>query len=181
MQPFTIQKLRGGFAVSFTDNEGTRRRYALTAKTKKDATPEAMEIVEDFFTVDPGKITVAEIIEKYVEHLRDRPAGYRLKSSKVMISYFGSLKPSQITDEVVHEYTRTRVNAKTKKPVKNDTLWTELGSLRDAISFARKRKLITPDDVPYIERPSKSAPRDRPLSREEVSRLLEAAKAVPHL
>lgn len=181
MQDFTIQKLRGGLAVSFLDKEGKRRRYALTAKTKKDATPEAMEIVEEFFKIDPGKITVAEIIEKYVEHLRDRPAGHRLKSSKVLISYFGSLKPSQITDEVVYEYTRTRVHAKTNKPVKNETLWTELGGLRDAISFAKKRKLINPDDVPYIERPSKAAPRDRPLSREEVSRLLKASKAVPHL
>ncbi|WP_442971088.1 site-specific integrase [Roseovarius sp. D0-M9] len=37
------------------------------------------------------------------------------------------------------------------------------------------------EDIPYIPRPAKPTPRDRPLSRAEVKRLLLAAKNVPHL
>ena len=41
--------------------------------------------------------------------------------------------------------------------------------------------MITAEDVPYIPRPTKPAPRDRPLTRDDVAKLLEVSKDVPHL
>ena len=41
--------------------------------------------------------------------------------------------------------------------------------------------MITAEDVPFIPRPAKPAPRDRPLSRQEIAKLLFAAKQAPHL
>ena len=181
MHSHTIQKLRGSYAVVFYDEEGKRRRYSLSAKKKKDATAEAVEVVEQFFKTDPAQIKIREIIEKYVESLGNRVSGRRLKSAKAMINYFGSYKPSQINHSIVETYIDTRRNLKTGEPVSAETLWTELGGLRDALSFARKYKLIPADEIPYIQRPSKPEPRNLPLDRSDVKKLLKASESTPHL
>ena len=75
MQPFRIVKFRGGLAVTFTSPEGKRHRFALTEKNKKDATPEAVEIVTEFFKKPPTDITTEDIVQAYKESLGDRHAG----------------------------------------------------------------------------------------------------------
>ncbi|MEG3661384.1 site-specific integrase [Celeribacter halophilus] len=181
MQPFKISKFRGGLAVTFYDTEGKRRRYTLSAKNKKDATPEAVEIVKEFFKKPSSQITLDDIFEAYAKSLGDRPTARRLTKTQAIRKFFGPYKPNQITEDLVMKYQASRVHYKTQKPIKVETLWTELGTLRDALNYARKRRMIPAEDVPFIPRPSKPAPRDRPLTRKEVAQLLHAAKTVPHL
>lgn len=181
MQPFRIVKFRGGLAVTFTSPEGKRHRFALTEKNKKDATPEAVEIVTEFFKKPPSDITTHDVLEAYRVSLGERPSSPRCSPETPMRKFFGPYKPAQVTEELVMNYRATRRNMRTGKPVSDETLWTELGALRDAYSYARKRRIISAEDVPYIPRPAKPAPRDRPLTREEIAKLLFAAKEVPHL
>jgi len=181
MQPFRIAKYRGGLAVTFSSTEGKRHRFALTATNKKDATPEAVEIVTEFFKKAPSDITTHDICEAYGISLGDRPTAVRMDANTALRKFFGPYKARQVTEELVMQYQKTRVNARTGLPVSDETLWTELGSLRDAFSYARKRRMISAEDLPYIPRPSKPAPRDRPLSRKEVAKLLNQARSVPHL
>ncbi|MGY3436827.1 MULTISPECIES: tyrosine-type recombinase/integrase [unclassified Marinovum] len=181
MQPFRIGKYRGGLAVTFNSSDGTRHRYSLKAKNKKDATPEAVEIVTEFFKKAPTEITTDEICAAYRKSLGDRPTAKRLTENQAFRKFFGPFKPHQITEELVLSYQKSRVHVRTGEPVSDETLWTELGSLRDAFNYARKRKMISVEDVPYIPRPSKPAPRDKPLSRPEVAKLLQASQSVPHL
>ncbi len=181
MQPFRIAKFRGGFAVTFYSPEGKRHRFTLQAKNKTDAAPEAAEIVTEFFKKPPSAIKTNDILEAYRISLGNRPHAARFGPKTAMRKFFGPYKPAQVTEEIVMKYRSTRRNLKTGEAVGDETLWSELGALRDAYNYARKRRMIPAEDVPYIPRPAKPAPRDRPLTRQEASRLLLAAREVPHL
>jgi integrase len=181
MQPFRIVKFRGGLAVTFNNSSGKRHRFALSAKNKKDATPEAVEIVTEFFRKSPDAITTNDVCDAYLKHLDGRPGAIRMEPQRALRKFFGPYKPSQITEDIVRQYSKERTHARTGQPISDDTLWTELGALRNAFNYAKKRRMITAESVPFIPRPSKPAPRDRPLSREQVRLLLKEAKQVPHL
>jgi|GEM_PF-213455 len=181
MYPFKVQSFRDGLAVVFKDEDGRRRRFQLSSTDEASATAEAAEIVREFFKKAPEEVTTEEILVAYTRYLGDRPAAKRARNTKAMWRFFGPLKPSQINREVVDRYIGQRVNLTTGKPVSDETLWTELGLLRDAMSFAVKEKMINPEDKPNVTRPSKPQPRDRKLSRQEVSALLAAAEQTPHL
>lgn len=181
MHPFTISKFRGGWAVTFYDLQGKRRRFALTEKSKKNATPEAVEIVTEFFKKRPEDVTTDDVCEAYLKSLGNRPAAERMGKTKAVRKFFGPYKPEQITEQLVMDYRDNRVHALTGKPISQVTLWTELGALRDAFNYAKKRRIIAAEDVPFIPRPPQAPPRDRPLSKEEAFRLLQASKEVRHL
>ncbi|MFZ7090789.1 tyrosine-type recombinase/integrase [Primorskyibacter sp. 2E233] len=181
MPPFSVQKYRGGYAVTFNDNDGVRRRFSLKAKTKKDALPEAAEIVQDYFRKPANEVKIQDLWDLYLEYLGTKPSAARMRSAGTLLEYFRHFKPLQITQSVVEEYIKGRVHKITGKPVSQETLWSELGLLRDLISYARKRRVIGQDDIPYIPRPSKPAPRDRPLSKNEAAALIKEAKQTPHL
>ena len=89
MQPFRIVKFRSGLAVTFTSPGGTRHRFALTAKNKKDATPEAVEIVTEFFKKAPSEITTYEVCEAYRVSLGDRPTARRMGANTALLKFFG--------------------------------------------------------------------------------------------
>ncbi|GAB5434937.1 tyrosine-type recombinase/integrase [Falsiruegeria mediterranea] len=61
--------------------------------------------------------------------------------------------------------------------LQDGTIWTQLGKLRTCLNWAEKTGLI--DRAPYIERPSKPAPNERYLNRQEIAQLL-AVECAPH-
>jgi integrase len=181
---FRIGNLNGRKVVTFLDENGDRKRHRLNAKTPEEAAIEGFKIFNEYREkVEKGRDwTVAEIWQRYQDKLSNRVSGTKMVSEgKVILPYFGGFRPKDITEELVEEYIATRVNAKTGQPISDGTLWTELGRLRDAISFARKKQLITADDVTYIHRPSKPEPRNKWLTKEEAKLFLQAAEDVPHL
>lgn len=165
MHPFKVQNYRDGLAVVFKDEDGRRRRFQLSSTNEASATAEAAEIVKEFFKKAPEDVTTEDILGAYLRYLGDRPAARRLRAANAMWEFFAPLKPNQVNREVVDTYLEKRVNLKTGKPVSDETLWTELGLLRDAMSFAVKEKMIRSSDKPNVTRPSKPQPRDRKLSR----------------
>lgn len=91
-----------------------------------------------------------------------------------MAPFWAHVVPDEITTEKCREWT-----AKRRAAGKHDgTIWTELGHLRSVMNWARDAKLIS--SAPKIERPPKPAPKDRTLTRGELERLVDAAKA-PHI
>jgi integrase len=87
---------------------------------------------------------------------------------------FGSLQASQITIED----SRAHIAERREKGIKDGTLNTELGYLRSVLVWAKDRKIIP--DVPIIEIPPKPRSNVKPLSRDDVRRLIAAAEA-PHI
>ena len=96
--------------------------------------------------------------------------GYTAKA----LAGFMPLPPEAITVDHCRQHIERRRN----EGISDGTIWTELGHLRTVLNWSEKRQLI--DRAPYIERPPKSPPRDRYLTREEAQRLIQAAD-MPHI
>lgn len=98
-------------------------------------------------------------------------ANAMLHQGKSILPHFGHLRPDQVTVALCRSYT-----AKRRKQGKSDgTTWTELGHIRTVFRWAHDARMI--DHAPRVERPSKPAPKERWLTKEEINRLYEAPAA----
>jgi integrase len=173
MSEYRIGRLNGRFVVTWTD-DGKRRRYRLDALTAKEAEREAIDIIRRE-TVSAQGQSVSSLWEAYLMDRKGRPVEKNMRSSgKPICKVFGALRPDQITVAHCRGYAKDRA----KLGIKPGSVWTELGHLRTCLSWAAKARLI--DRAPHIERPSKPAPKDRYLTRDEVAVLL-AADCEPHI
>jgi len=170
---YRIGRLNGRFVVTWFEG-GSRRRYRLDALTIKDAESEALDLIRKE-TMPKGANTVAALWIAYCAHLGDRPTAETMGyTGKAVLPHFGALRPDQITVDMCREYSDKRAKAGKSK----GSVWTELGHLRSCLRWAEKVQLI--DRAPFIERPQKPSPKERYLTRAEISKLL-AADAEPHI
>lgn len=172
MPEYKLKLYRGTWCAYWREGGQPQRRSMRTGDlaeaTRRLADWRAQEAVSD----DP---TIEAIWSAYVADHEPRPIAKAMRWEwAVMAPSFGHLLPHQITREVVQGH----IAARRLSGVGDGTLWTELGHLRGALSWAVKRGLI--DRAPHVERPSKPPPRDAHLSREEAARLIEACVA-PHV
>ena len=174
MPNITIGRFRGGYCVYWHDSDGRRRRYQLKALDRKAAEPEAIDVYRRQTTPTTGA-TVADIWEAYRHDLGEKPTARTMGyTGKAVLPHFGAFRPDQISKELCKSYQAKRL-AQGKS---QGTVHTELGHLRSALKYAQDTRII--DRAPRIYRPNKPAPPDRYLTREEIARLLEAARA-PHI
>lgn len=172
MREFNLGRLNGRYVVSWWEGTGPdrkRRRYRLEALTLGDAQREALDVIRQK-TVKGEDATVESLWTAY----RAEKEGRRVSAAmafewKSIGPHFGYLRPDQITTEICRDYTATR----RKSGIQDGTIWTELGHLRSVMNWAEGHGLIK--RAPRIERPSKPAPKDRWLTRQEVARLLAAS------
>jgi integrase len=170
---YTIGRLHGRFVVTWTE-DGKRRRYRLAARTAAEAESEARDRIRRE-TLGRGPLTVADVWAAFAAERAGRPVAENLRhTGKSVLPHFGALRPDQITTADCRAYAKARRAA----GLADGTIWTHLGQLRSALSWAERMRLI--DRAPHIERPSQPAPKDRRLSDDEIARLL-AAEAEPHV
>jgi len=93
---------------------------------------------------------------------------------KALSSRFGELDAEAISIADCRAHTEER----RKAGIQDGTIHTELGHLRMVLLWAERHSLIS--KAPAIERPSKPEPKDSHLTKDEVSRMLEACD-VPHI
>lgn len=174
MWDYRIGRLNGRFVVTWSDG-GKRRRFRLHAATVSEAHAEARTLLLAADTARLEGLTVAYLWAAY----RDDKAGRSIAESmthtgKSVLPWFGHFLPAQITTADCRAYVADRRAAGRQ----DGTIWSQLGHLRNVLSWAVKRGLI--ERAPHIERPSQPAPKERWLSRDEIDRLL-AAEAEPHV
>lgn len=175
MQRFRIGRLKGRFVVTWDDN-GTRGRYRLDALTAKEAEAEALDAIRRHTPALHGNATVAALWEAYIAERQPRPIATTMRyTGKAVLAHFGALRPDQITTDTCRAYAATRKAA----GIAQGSVWTELGHLRSCLRWAANSARLI-DFAPHIERPQKPAPKDRHLSRAEITRLL-AAQCEPHI
>ncbi|MDE2342110.1 MAG: site-specific integrase [Betaproteobacteria bacterium] len=174
MLDYKIGRLNGRFVVTWKDESGNRHRYRLQATTARAADAEARDVLITA-TADPNGVTVANIWEAYRAEYDGRSIAESMRhTGKSVLPWFGHFRPDQITVDDCRAYIADR-----RADGRHDgTIWTQLGHLRNALSWAHKRGLIA--RAPYIERPSQPAPKDRYLTHAEIDRLL-AADCAPHI
>lgn len=173
----SIGRLRNGYCVSWRDEDGKRRRYQLAARNRKEAESEALDVYRRKSWEGSGNtVTVADCWNDYRAFLADRPSGRTLDyTGKAILDAFGHLRPDQIGRDTCERYSHLRTE---RDHVSAGTVHTELGHLRSALRFAEKTRMI--DRAPHIWRPAKPAPKERFLTRDEITRLIDAASA-PHV
>lgn len=118
------------------------------------------------------------MLERYEEYkAADATVGYHMKRLK---PFFKEMALSHISNQIIREYTGkrlvTKVTIGTEKgdrTVSPATVRRELDTLSAAFGYARREGYIK--EVPHIEKPKASQPRERWLTHEEAGRLLEAA------
>ena len=174
MREYRIGRLQGRFVVTW-DEGGKRRRFRLCAATVGEAHSEARSLLLAAAAAQPAGLTVAQLWDAY----RDEKAGRTIAESmiytgKSVLPWFGHFIPSQITTSDCRAYIGDRRAAGRQ----DGTIWSQLGHLRNVLSWAQKRGLI--ERAPYIERPAQPAPKERWLTHAEIARLL-AAEAEPHI
>lgn len=97
---------------------------------------------------------------------------------KALEKRFGPMQAEAISIADCRAHVSERRAVRTKQcpdGVQDGTIHTELGHLRMVLLWAEKNKLIA--SAPHIERPTKPEPKDAHLTRDEVQKLVAAAKA----
>ena len=122
--------------------------------------------------------TIASILDAYLESRADKPSYGTIKAlSGKLKQQFGSLEPRHVTQASVKAYATWRLG-QGRSP---STVVTDLIHLRAAVNWAIKQKLLPDSAKLTFEMPVRRArPRDRWLTKAEVSRLVDAAVA-PHI
>jgi integrase len=116
----------------------------------------------------------------YDAYARDREAEGKAAAPRIRDAWkrlaptFGSLLPGHVTPDLCGSYQRQRREA----GAATGTIHVELGYLRTALQFARRRGWIL--HVPFVPLPTKPSSRTGHLSREEARRLIDAAH-MPHI
>ncbi|UYV37067.1 tyrosine-type recombinase/integrase [Rhodobacteraceae bacterium D3-12] len=173
MQEYRIGRLNGRFVVVWYDEAGNRHRHRLEAETRERAEAEGRDVLLAQ-TAGKSELTVATIWKAYSETVVGRPVHESMEyTGRSVLPWFGAFRPDQISVQDCKAYIADR----RKAGIQDGTIWTQLGKLRTCLNWAEKTGLI--DRAPYIERPSKPAPKERYLTRQEITQLL-AVDCAPH-
>lgn len=174
MRDYRIGRLNGRFVVVW-DEGGKRRRFRLHATTVSEAHAEARSLLLAAVAARPEGLTVSQLWQAYREEKAGRTiAESMIHTGKSVLPWFGHFQPSQITTADCRAYIADR-RASGRQ---DGTIWSQLGHLRNVLSWAQKRGMI--ERAPYIERPPQPAPKERWLTHAEIDRLI-AAEAEPHV
>lgn len=170
MPEYSVQRLRGGFAIVWHDAGGRRRRQKLTAADRAGAEAEARQ---SWRLGDPAQKLVGAIIEAYHadREANEVPSVGRMRDAwKAMRSFWDQVRPEMLDEEMAKAYSVQRLASVS-------TIRYELAHLAVALRWAERKKII--DRAATIWRPAPPERKERHLSRDAFKRLLDGAVA-PH-
>lgn len=170
---FRLGRLKGDWVIVTRTADGRRQRHRLDATNAAEARHAAPGFYAEL-TRPRGK-AVSELWQAYLQAkagkaiLTTMPACW-----KALQPRFGAMDAEKITIEDCRAHVLERRNA----GIKDGTIYTELGRLRNVLSWAVKMGHIA--KAPYIERPPAPPPRADYLTMAQ-ARALTAAAALPHV
>jgi integrase len=178
MPEFRLVRFRGKFAVTW--NEGGRRfRHSLGVDSRAEAEQRLARFVAAqtaASTVAKGNsYTVADAWTGYVQSLGAKPSAITASHQwKAVAPFFAVSNASTLTEDDCRRY----IEARRSRGRSDSTIWSELSRLRAALKWAENKRLI--DRAPKIWIPAPSPPRDKRMTREQVSAFI-AACSLPHV
>ena len=178
MPEYRLVRFRGKFAVTW--NEGGRRfRHSLRVDSRAEADQRlALFIAAQAAAAAVGKgsaYTVADAWVGYTKALGAKPSAVTASHQwKAIAPAFGERNASTLTEDDCQRY----IEARQGQGRSDSTIWSELSRLRSALKWAENKRLI--DRAPKIWLPAPSPPRDRRMTREQVSAFI-AACTLPHV
>lgn len=135
MQQFTVQRLRGGYAIVWRDEAGKRRRYGLAATDRSTAEAEARA----WWTRETDTArTVGGIVSDYItarEQAEIASTARQKDAWKAMKSFWENVDPERIDEAMCRKYAEGR-------KVGPATLRYELSMLAVALRHANKPRKV---------------------------------------
>ena len=178
MPEYRLVRFRGKFAVTW--NEGGRRfRHSLSVDSRAEADRSLARFIAAraaAAAVGKGKAyTVADAWLGYTKALGVKPSAVTASHQwKAIGPAFASRNAATLTEDDCQRY----IEARRARGRSESTIWSELSRLRSALRWAENKRLI--DRAPKIWLPPPSPPRDRRMTREQVSAFI-AACTMPHV
>lgn len=171
MPEYTVQRLKGRYAIVYADTEGKRRRFRLTATDRLGAEVEARE---RWRAGDRSPWTVGRLMEAYMANREEAgiASSQRQRDAwKAMRAFWSEARVDAIDEKMAKAYAATR----RASPA---TIRTELGQLSTALSWGARSKLF--DRQPAIWRPQAPEQIERHLTKAQFGAFLDACRA-PHM
>ncbi len=169
-QPFSVQRFRDGFAVTYRDAAGVRRRYRLDATDRASAEAEARKRWD---AGDQQPWTVARIVDAYLaakEIEKIETIVRRRDAWKAMKGFWASVDPAVIDEQMCRDYRASRT-------VSDTTVRYELSLLSTALGMAVDEKRITAK--PKLWMPPAAERKTRHLTPKQFKQFLDKTVA-PH-
>lgn len=124
------------------------------------------------------EIRIIDMLERYAEHKsQDATVQHHLKHLK---PFFRNAAASQVNNQLCRDYAKQRTAARVTigvttgdRKVSPATVRRELDTLSAALGFAKREGYI--NEIPHIEKPAASPPKERYLTHDEFQKLLDAA------
>jgi hypothetical protein len=171
---YRLVLFRGKFAVVWHDSAGHRHRQTLATTNRAEADRRLAQHAAAHSAagaVGRSSRTVAEAWRTYVGSLGARPsavtAGFQWRS---LVGHFADRNAETLTEEDCLRYIAARRAAGRSE----STIWSELSRLRSALRYAEHKRMI--DRAPKIWTPTQSPPRDKRLTRKQISALIDACE-----
>lgn len=169
---------------------GKRVRKKRSVKgTKRDAEKVARQIERDIedrkFTVESKRITIKELIEEFLEHIKthEEPGTYNYykTQSHRVIEHLGGIKIDQLHKAHVQRFINhlaTQEPRRDGKPGTLDpgTIQHHYRCIRAAVNYAQDMGYIGYDPIGRVKLPNKQHKEQVVLTREQLDRLLDAVK-----
>ena len=167
MQPYSVQRLRGGYAIVWKE-QGKRRRQRLYAEDRASAEAEARRVWEDG---DDSPWTVARLMTGYLASIESKVSHQRRKDAwKAMKPFWENVDPYLIDTAMCRKYDEQR----TAGP---STVRYELLQLSTAIGWGRKQGHV--QTRPDMWLPSAPDRKVRHLTHRQFEKFYAEVKA-PH-
>jgi integrase len=167
---FTVQRLRGGYAIVWRNIEGKRQRFGLNATDRPSAEAEARA----WWKRSTGAhSTVGGIVQSYIEARAEAGIASTVRQKdawKAMSLYWGKVDPAAIDEEMAKEYVRRRDRSAS-------TTRYEMTLLSVALRWAKKQGII--EQAPDVWRPDAPERRERHLTTKQFAKWFAEVKA-PH-
>jgi integrase len=164
-EPFTVQRLRGGYAIVWNEG-GTRHRRQLASTDRKSAEAEARKLWAEA-DGDSSPWTVGRVMTAYLDSIAEKPSHQRRKDAwKAMKPFWEDVDPALIDPEMCRQYRRAR-------KVSDTTARYELQQLSTALGSASKHIGPRPD----LWFPPAPEHKMRHLTRDEFGRFFGCVKA----
>ena len=178
MPEYRLVRFRGKFAVTW--NEGGRRfRHSLGVDSRAEADQRLARFIAAQDAAGAAakgqSYTVADAWAGYLKALGAKPSAVTASHQwKALAAVFGDRNAATLTEDDCRRY----IDARRARGRSDSTIWSELSRLRSALKWAENKRLI--DRAPKIWIPSPAPPRDRRMTREQVSAFI-AACSMPHV
>lgn len=177
MPEYRLCFYRGKFAVTWMDEKlgRQRRSFGTTDRSEANRLLVDFEVSQTRVQAKAAPQTIGSIWAAYRKQTDGRPVAVTMgHEEKALKERFFDLPPEAIKDAIVDEH----IAARRGQGRSDGTIWTELGHLRIALSWAVKKGLI--DKAPYVKRPRQPKPKRDFLTRDQFNLFLSKCEH-PHL